>query len=102
LHHTKRSNRFSQQSGEKRMRYLLLLLLLTGCQAVPVTVKFPEAPETIMVTCPDLAQLKDDAKLSDVAKTITLNYTTYYECGVKLDAWIEWYRAQKKIFETIK
>jgi len=84
------------------MRYLLLLLLLTGCQAVPVVAKFPEAPEAIMVTCPDLAQLKDDAKLSDIAKTVTLNYTAYYECGVKLDAWIEWYQVQKKIFETVK
>jgi len=84
------------------MRYLLLLLLLTGCKTVPVTVKFPETPEAIMVKCPDLAQLKNDAKLSDIAKTVTLNYTSYYECGAKLDAWIEWYQAQKKIFETVK
>jgi hypothetical protein len=46
--------------------------------------------------------LKDDAKLSDVAKTVTVNYTTYYECAVKNDAWIEWYGVQKLIFESVK
>jgi hypothetical protein len=40
--------------------------------------------------------------LSDVAKTITNNYTTYYECAVKHDAFIEWYNIQKNIFESVK
>ena len=31
--------------------------------------------------------------LSDVTKTVTNNYTTYYECAVKNDAWIEWYES---------
>lgn len=84
------------------MRYLLLLLLLTGCKTVPVTAKFPEAPPVLMEKCPVLTQLKDDAKLSDVAKTVTLNYTAYYECSLKVDAWTEWYQVQKKIFETVK
>jgi hypothetical protein len=46
--------------------------------------------------------VNDDAKLSDIAKTITVNYTEYYTCAVKNDAWIEWYQVQKNIFEGLK
>jgi len=83
-----------------KMISLLLVLTLAGCSTpVPVTRKFPEIPQTLLVKCPDLQKLNDDAKLSDVAKTVTNNYTTYYECAVKNDAWIEWYQIQKIIFE---
>lgn len=86
------------------MKALLLVLLLAGCTTVvPVTAKFPEAPGIQSTTaCPNLAKLSEDAKLSDVAKTITVNYTEYYTCAVKLDAWIEWYQKQKIIFEGLK
>jgi hypothetical protein len=81
----------------------LLLILVTGCSTVvPVTVKFPDAPDRIKVKCPQLKTLNEEAKLSDIAKTITENYTTYYECAVRNDAWIEWYETQKTIFETLK
>jgi hypothetical protein len=46
--------------------------------------------------------LGDEAKLSDVAKTVTVNYSTYYDCAVKNDAFIEWYQVQKIIFEGVK
>ena len=70
---------------------------------VPVTAKFPEVPERLMVKCPNLQELKDESKLSDVAKTVTVNYNEYYICAVKNDAWIEWYGIQKSIFEnTVK
>ena len=55
-----------------------------------------------MQTCPQLESLSDEAKLSDVAKTVTINYTQYYSCAIKVDAWIEWYEIQKRIFEGIK
>ena len=81
----------------------MALLLLVGCSTtVPVVAKFPEVPKHILIKCPSLEQIKDDPKLSDVAKTVTLNYTTYYECAVKNDAWIEWYQIQKHIFESVK
>jgi hypothetical protein len=81
----------------------LLLILVTGCSTVvPVTVKFPDAPDRIKVRCPQLKTLNEDAKLSDMAKIITENYTTYYECAVRNDAWTEWYETQKIIFETLK
>jgi hypothetical protein len=86
------------------MRYTLAILLLSGCASttVPVTAKFPEVSERLLVQCPQLEKLGNEAKLSDVAKTVTLNYTTYYECVIKNDAWIEWYQIQKEIFESVK
>jgi hypothetical protein len=86
------------------MRVLLLSLLLTGCSTVvPVTAKFPEAPGNVAMTaCPQLQKVAEDAKLSDISKTVTVNYGTYYECAVKTDAWIEWYKIQREIFESVK
>jgi hypothetical protein len=86
------------------MLFLILsFFILTGCSTtVPVTAKFPEVPNQLMVKCPNLEKLNEEAKLSDVAKSVTINYTTYYECAVKNDAWIEWYQIQKHIFESVK
>jgi PBP1b-binding outer membrane lipoprotein LpoB len=88
---------------ELLMKYtaLLLAVLLSGCStAVPVTAKFPEPPSRLITQrCPDLQKLNDDAKLSDISRTVTINYSSYYECAVKTDAWIEWYNIQKRIFE---
>jgi hypothetical protein len=74
---------------------------LTACSTVvPVTAKFPDAPgKGAMTACPNLQKLTDSAKLSDVSRTVTINYTTYYECAIKADAWQEWYQIQKNIFE---
>ena len=83
-----------------RLISIILLASLVGCSTpVPVRAKFPEVPERLLDKCPQLKKLEEEAKLSDIAKTITSNYTTYYECAVKDDAWIEWYQVQKKIFE---
>ena len=83
------------------MRYLLIALLLSGCSTVvPVVAKFPEPPaKGAMTACPNLQKLTDGARLSDVANTVTVNYSTYYECAVKADAWQEWYNIQRIIFE---
>jgi hypothetical protein len=80
---------------------VMLILAVSGCStAVPVTVKFPEPPgKGAMTGCPALQKLNDGARLSDVANTVTVNYSTYYECAVKTDAWQEWYRIQKHISE---
>jgi hypothetical protein len=86
------------------MRILLLSLLLVGCSTVvPVTAQFPEAPGNVaMARCPQLQKIAEGAQLSDITKTITVNYSTYYECAVKTDAWIEWYQKQQQIFNNIK
>jgi len=82
---------------------LAISLALTACSTlVPVSMTFPEAPgRQAQVACPNLQKLKDDALLSDVSRTITINYSTYYECAVKTDAWIEWYQIQRHIFESV-
>jgi starvation-inducible outer membrane lipoprotein len=93
-------------SGEKEMKYLVVLVafFLTGCAtvSVPVKAKFPIMPDTLLVKCPQLEQTKEDAKLSDISKVIAGNYTTYYECAVKHEAIVEWYKIQKTIYESVK
>jgi len=86
------------------MVFVILAFLATGCSTVvPVTAKFPEAPGNVAMTpCPQLQKLQEDAKLSDISKTVSVNYGTYYECAVKTDAWIEWYQKQQQIFNNIK
>ena len=79
-----------------------LVLCVTGCTTVPVTSKFPQAPNELLQKCQQLAKLSDDTKLSEIAKTVTSNYTSYHECSIKLDAWIEWYGIQKQIYESVK
>ena len=82
---------------------MLVVFVLAGCTTPPVIPKFPEAPvkSGAMEPCPDLNKLQDGAKLSDVSKTITLNYSTYYECAVKSDVWIEWYQTNKINYDKI-
>ena len=88
------------------MKFLLipLILALSACSTtVPVVAKFPQAPGTLVQEpCPDLKKLQDEAKLSDVAKTVTVNYSEYYMCAIKLEAWQRWYREQKGIYEGLK
>lgn len=83
---------------------LLVLVLLTGCSTVvPVKQSWPEPPGMqSMQGCPELKKLNPDSKLSDVAKTINQNYTEYYQCVIKLEAWQEWYQQQKIIHESVK
>ena len=83
---------------------IMLILALSGCAtSVPVTAKFPvPTGKGAMTVCPDLQKLNNNAKLSDVATTVTMNYSTYYECAVKADAWQEWYQIQQRIFEGVE
>jgi len=82
---------------------VLILGFVTGCTTPPVIPQFPEAPTKAgaMEQCPDLKKLQDGAKLSDVSKTVNINYSTYYECAVKSDVWIEWYQTNKINYEKI-
>ena len=83
---------------------IAFILLITGCSTtVPVTVRFPDAPILILEKCPQLKTIEGESvSIIDYTKVVTLNYTTYYECAVKSDAWIELYYQQKKIFESIE
>ena len=83
---------------------LLATVLLTGCSTVvPVTQKFPEPPGLqAMQSCPDLQKLQEQPQLSDVAKTVNNNYSEYWICAVKLDAWINWYKQQEIIYKGLR
>lgn len=86
-----------------KIKLLLVSFLLAGCSTtVPVKVKFPELPADLAVQCTPLKKVAEDAKLSDITKTITENYTTYHACSVNNDGLLEWYTKQKKIFEGVK
>ena len=86
------------------MKKLLIVLLLTGCSTtVPVARKFPEVPDVLMVPCPPLSQIKEGTtKLSEVVGVVTDNYFEYHKCSDKHDLWMEWYKAQKEIFDSVK
>jgi hypothetical protein len=83
------------------MKFILLSLLifLTGCSnTVPLQRKFPEIPNVLLEKCPDLQKTKENSNLSDIVKVITTNYSLYHECAAKHDAFVEWYKTQKKIY----
>lgn len=88
------------------MRVILLsALLLVGCSTtVPVTMKFPEAPPSLMTPAPDLNKLPANKKieLSDIIKTTNENSKLYYALKIKYEAWQEWYKEQKSIADELK
>jgi hypothetical protein len=43
-----------------------------------------------------------DVKASTLLETVVDNYGSCYETAEKLKAWQQWYREQKKIFESVK
>ncbi len=87
-----------------RLLLITLALSLSACSTVvPVTAKWPAAPGTLVQEpCPNLQKLQSDPKLSEVAKTVVDNYSEYYQCAAKLDAWQRWYREQKAIYEGLR
>ena len=86
----------------KKLLLIVSVLLLSGCLTTPVKRSFPEVPEELKVTCPDLMLLEPTTKLSEVVSVVTKNYGQYQECQIKVDTWIEWYKTQKEIFESVK
>jgi hypothetical protein len=65
--------------------------------------KFPEAPQEMQQPASDLKPLPEDKKnLADLLENVNENYGTYYQLKEKYEAWIEWYKAQKQIFESVK
>jgi hypothetical protein len=82
------------------MRYLIIALVfcLSGCLATAP--KFPDIPPELRESCPELNEVANGTKeLSKVLDTVVVNYSTYYECRVKVDAWLEWHKRQKQIFD---
>ena len=88
------------------MRIVLLgiVSLLASCStAVPLTQSFPEAPAMLKEKCPELKIIvSEKVSIVDFTKTVSENYTTYYQCAGRTDAWIDWYKQQKKIWDETK
>jgi hypothetical protein len=87
------------------MKYLLALaILLTGCSTtVPVKMTFPDIPDDLKTSCEALEKIPADTKqLSVTSEVIVRNYSKYHGCKVKVDAWQEWHKTQKQIYESVK
>lgn len=85
----------------KKFLAVVSTILLAGCtHAVPVRPEFPKIPPVLEEDCGKLLTLQDGAKLSDVMITVTLNYMKFHECQRKNQAWRDWYKEQKTIYEA--
>lgn len=82
---------------------ILILLGVTGCSTtVPVTQKFPKAPDTLLQQCTPLKELQQDGSLIDLTKVVVENYTKYYQCSALVEGWQEWHRKQEQIYKELK
>lgn len=88
----------------KKLLLIIPVFLLTGClSTAPVKRNFPQAIPEIMQACPELKEVSEGTKeLSKMLDVVVQNYGTYYECRVKMDAWIKWYNEQKQNFDSVK
>jgi hypothetical protein len=87
-----------------KIALLGIVSLLAACStAVPLTQSFPEAPAMLKEKCPELKIIVGEkVSIVDFTKTVSENYTTYYQCAGRTDAWIDWYNQQKKIWEQLQ
>jgi hypothetical protein len=87
-----------------RTAVLGLAILLSACStAVPVTQKFPDAPDMLMEKCPPLKTIQGEKiSIVDFTRTVSENYTTYYQCAAGKEAWIDWYDQQRKTWNKMR
>ena len=57
----------------KKFLLIVPVLLLTGCLSTPVKRSFPDVPEELKATCPDLMMLETTTKLSEVVSVVVKN-----------------------------
>ena len=87
------------------MKKLIIVacLVMAGCTTVPVTAKFPTAPDSLKEQPADLKTLDmPNPQLSDLISNANDNYSEYYKLKDRFRGWLEWYDAQKAIFESVK
>ena len=87
------------------MKKLIIIscIVLVGCSTpLPVHRNFPVMPVELKEKCSELQQIKPEAKLSDVTRTVAENYSKFHDCRNKHTNIVEWYDKQKEIFEKIK
>jgi hypothetical protein len=82
---------------------IVALLVLSGCTTVPVTAKFPSAPDSLKEPASTLKTLDTpNPELSDLISNANDNYAEYYRLRNRYNGWINWYNTQKQIFESVK
>lgn len=85
---------------------VIAVLSMVGCASVAVptpTRTFPEVPDQLLKACDDLTTIgKTEVKLSELMATVNTNYTKYHNCSAVAEAWQDWYKDQKKIFDKVK
>ena len=87
------------------MKKLIVIacLIASGCTTVPVTAKFPTAPDSLKEPAPTLKTLDvPKPELSDLIGNANDNYAEYYRLRDRYNGWINWYNTQKQIFESVK
>ena len=87
----------------KKLLIILSVVFLTACNEQDIARHFPNVPDDLKVSCPDLATIDESTtKLSDVVGVVAKNYGQYNDCRDKVNAWIDWYNTQKAIFDSVK
>ena len=84
---------------------LAAALVLVGCTTTTVPVKrtFPQAPEQLMVSAPELKPLPPDTQeLSALIDNANENYHSYRTLRELFEAWKEWYVEQRDNFDSVK
>ena len=62
--------------------------------------QWPQVPAELVAPANDLTPLPADKKtLTDLLENVNNNYGQYYILKQKLEAWQQWYKVQKNIFE---
>jgi hypothetical protein len=87
------------------MKKLIIIacMVMSGCTTVPVTAKFPTAPDTLTAPVATLKTLDTPRpELSDLITNANDNYAEYYRLRDRYNGWINWYNTQKQIFESVK
>ena len=83
---------------------ITIVSCIAGCSTpVPIIAKFPDVPAELLEKCPQLKTIEGETTtFSQLTETVNANYAQYYICANKSDSWSEWYRTQKKIYESVK
>jgi hypothetical protein len=86
----------------KKLLIIIGVLTLSGCTALPISQRFPEAPEVLLEKCPPLKTIdKSEVLLSEFTTTVVENYGKYHMCAAVVEAWQEWYKENSKIFNQV-
>ena len=82
---------------------ILCTFLLACTTTVPVTRKFPDAPELLMQPAPQLTPLPPNTtELSALINNANDNYLAYRALRERYEAWQQWYHAQRENFDSVK